>query len=62
MCCKHNGEEYSFTVCLPKESRKIKFVWAVSNYYLSSSDKDRIKAEEMALFDDDSVDSFVSCG
>ena len=36
-------------------NRKIKFVWAMSNYYPSKADKERIIAAGMVLFDEDTV-------
>ena len=36
-------------------NRKIKFVWAMSKYYLSKADKERIDTSGMVLFDDDTV-------
>ena len=35
--------------------RNIKFVWAMSNYYPSKADKERIISAGMALFDEDTV-------
>jgi len=36
-------------------NQKIKYVWAMSNYYPSRADRERISAAEMVLFDDDTV-------
>ena len=36
-------------------NRKIKFVWAMSNYYPSKADRERINAAKMVLFNEDTV-------